>query len=295
MKMNGGDGTGIAVDRIGSGATGINPANNYIHFNGYNKEFYGYYQGSKVYEKHDNNGISIMLPADDTFNVSGSLIQFTPTEKVNVTGNIEASGNISGSSTSTGSFGRVDSAGRSYFTKGMTVGTYSESSTQLILARGALAAPAITFDGDTNTGIYQNTDNEIDISINGSNIVNMDTYNFNIQSAASLNVGINDAAKFQVSYTGHASGSLTSTGSFSRVEVAKTLVPKTDNASDLGSSTLRWSNLYVGDMELNNEGSEGNEVDGTTGKWTIQEGEHDLYLLNRKSGKKYKFKLEEVT
>ena len=46
---------------------------------------------------------------------------------------------------------------------------------------------------------------------------------------------------------------------------------------------------------MSNEGTEGNEVDGTTGVWTIQEGEDDLYLLNRKSGKKYKFKLEEIT
>ena len=39
----------------------------------------------------------------------------------------------------------------------------------------------------------------------------------------------------------------------------------------------------------------GNEIDGTKGSWTIQEGEDDLYLLNRKNGKKYRFKLEEIT
>ena len=64
---------------------------------------------------------------------------------------------------------------------------------------------------------------------------------------------------------------------------------------DLGSEAKRWANLYTGDIELSNEGSEGNEVDGTTGKWTIQEGSDDLYLLNRKNGKKYRFKLEEIT
>jgi hypothetical protein len=40
---------------------------------------------------------------------------------------------------------------------------------------------------------------------------------------------------------------------------------------------------------------EGNEVDGTNGKWTIQEGEEDLFIINRLNGKKYKFKLEEMT
>jgi hypothetical protein len=56
-----------------------------------------------------------------------------------------------------------------------------------------------------------------------------------------------------------------------------------------------WRNIYTGDLHLSNEAkSEGNAVDGTKGNWTIQEGENDLYILNNKSGKKYKFKLEEM-
>ena len=69
---------------------------------------------------------------------------------------------------------------------------------------------------------------------------------------------------------------------------------KDDNGVDLGASNYRFANLYVGDVQMSNEGSGGNEVDGTEGNWTIQEGEEDLYLLNRKNGKKYKFKLEEI-
>ena len=72
------------------------------------------------------------------------------------------------------------------------------------------------------------------------------------------------------------------------------IIPGTDNAFDLGSSSYRWKNIYSADLQLSNEGTEGNEVDGTTGSWTIQEGDDDLYLLNRKNGKKYRFKLEEV-
>ena len=71
------------------------------------------------------------------------------------------------------------------------------------------------------------------------------------------------------------------------------LYPSTDNGLDLGSSTNRWNNIYTGDIQLSNEGSQ-NEVDGSWGKWTIQEGETDLFLLNRRNGKKYKFTLEEV-
>jgi hypothetical protein len=72
--------------------------------------------------------------------------------------------------------------------------------------------------------------------------------------------------------------------------------PVTDNTYDLGTSVLRWRNVYTTDLHLSNEGKpEGNEVDGTTGNWTIQEGDENLYILNNKTGKKYKFALEEIT
>ena len=70
-------------------------------------------------------------------------------------------------------------------------------------------------------------------------------------------------------------------------------VPSNDNAKDLGAPALRWRNIYTGDLHLSNEGSQ-NNVDGTSGNWTIQEGETDLYIINNKSGKKYKFALEEI-
>ena len=76
----------------------------------------------------------------------------------------------------------------------------------------------------------------------------------------------------------------------STLTVGGDIKPAVDNSSDIGSTTKRWANLYTADVHLNNEGTDGNEIDGTTGDWNIQEGEDDLYLLNRKSGKKYKFK-----
>jgi hypothetical protein len=71
-------------------------------------------------------------------------------------------------------------------------------------------------------------------------------------------------------------------------------IPTTDNLYNLGSSTNRWANIYTGDLQLSNEGSDGNEIDHTTGSWTIQEGEDNLYILNRKTGKRYMFVLKEV-
>ena len=71
-------------------------------------------------------------------------------------------------------------------------------------------------------------------------------------------------------------------------------VPMVNNTYDLGSTTYRWRNLYTNDLNLSNEGSS-NDVDGTWGDWTIQEGESDLFLKNNRSGKKYKFNLTEVS
>ena len=69
--------------------------------------------------------------------------------------------------------------------------------------------------------------------------------------------------------------------------------PEADATRNLGASDKRWANIYSADLQLSNEGS-ANEVDGTWGQYTIQEGEEDLFLINRRSGKKYKFVLQEV-
>ena len=71
------------------------------------------------------------------------------------------------------------------------------------------------------------------------------------------------------------------------------ILPGADNTQDLGSSSKRFANLYTGDLNLSNEGST-NDVDGTWGSYVIQEGEDDLFLINRRTGKKYKFNLTEV-
>jgi len=70
-------------------------------------------------------------------------------------------------------------------------------------------------------------------------------------------------------------------------------IPSTNNSKDLGSSSNRWRNIYTNDLNLSNEGGS-NDVDGTWGSFTIQEGSDDLFLINKRNGKKYKFNLTEV-
>ena len=72
------------------------------------------------------------------------------------------------------------------------------------------------------------------------------------------------------------------------------LTPAANNSYDLGSSSYRVRNIYTNDLNLSNKGSE-NDVDGTWGDFTIQEGESDLFLINKRNGKKYKFNLTEVS
>ena len=83
-------------------------------------------------------------------------------------------------------------------------------------------------------------------------------------------------------------------GTASVLTVAGHVLPATDDGQDLGSASYQWRNIYTGDLNLNNTRGDGNEVDGTTGSWTIQEGDDNLFLLNRKTGKQYKFNLEEI-
>lgn len=78
-----------------------------------------------------------------------------------------------------------------------------------------------------------------------------------------------------------------------QIDTTGHILPGADNTQDLGSSSKRFANLYTGDLNLSNEGST-NDVDGTWGSYVIQEGEEDLFLINRRTGKKYKFNLTEV-
>ena len=72
------------------------------------------------------------------------------------------------------------------------------------------------------------------------------------------------------------------------------ILPYSNNTYDLGTSSYRWRNVYTNDLNLSNEGGK-NDVDGTWGNYTIQEGESDLFLINKRNGKKYKFNLTEVS
>ena len=77
------------------------------------------------------------------------------------------------------------------------------------------------------------------------------------------------------------------------VSAGKTFKPATTNSTDLGTTNERWRVIYTNDLELSNKGSQ-NNVDGTWGDWTLQEGENDIFMINNRTGKKFKINMTEV-
>jgi len=82
---------------------------------------------------------------------------------------------------------------------------------------------------------------------------------------------------------------ITSIGTLSSLTISGTTTashinPSSTNTVDLGSSGVRWRNIYTNDFHLSNG----------IGDYTIVEGEDDLFLYNNKNGKVYKFVIQEV-
>ena len=229
---------------------------------------------------------------------TGSLAKFTA---------IDYGGNVSGSSTSTGSFGRtstdtldLNSIQGNWTNAGNTVADLGTVTTVDINGGTIDGITALTADGDLDIGAHDLRAATITadsltatrVPFAGTDGVLSDDSDLTFATAtlSATNLTTTGTIKNMTLVRGSAA----STGSFGHVQTDGNIMPINDNTQDLGSAAKRWANLFVGDLNFNNEGSEGNEIDGTTGRWTIQEGDENLYLLNRNNGKKYKFKLEEI-
>ena len=70
-------------------------------------------------------------------------------------------------------------------------------------------------------------------------------------------------------------------------------IPADDNAYTLGNGSNRWQDVFTNDLHLSNKGGS-NKVDNSWGDYTIQEGADDLFIINNRNGKMFKFMLQEV-
>jgi len=66
--------------------------------------------------------------------------------------------------------------------------------------------------------------------------------------------------------------------------VDSNIVPSSDSAQDLGTSVLRWNNIYTGDLHLAND----------RGNYTMVEEEDMLTIRNNRTGKWYRMMMEEI-
>ena len=125
-------------------------------------------------------------------------------------------------------------------------------------------------------GLYVKVGNGEFLSRNGSQVI----AKF-LEGTGGVELYYNNSKKFNTTNTG-----ATITGHF---------LPDANNVYDLGSTAKGWRNVYMNDLNLSNMNGNINDVDGTQGSWTIQEGKDDLYIINRLNGKKFKIKLEEIS
>ena len=140
-------------------------------------------------------------------------------------------------------------------------------------------------------GVYQDSSGNIGIGTSTpTSALDIQSGNIKIGSNTLSSSGVSTFTTVNATtLTGDLTGNVIATG----VSTMRTILPQSNNSYDLGSSSVRWANIYSNDLQLSNEGSV-NDIDGTWGNYTIQEGENDLFLINRRNGKKYKFVLEEV-
>jgi hypothetical protein len=103
-------------------------------------------------------------------------------------------------------------------------------------------------------------------------LTNTDTGNF-----ASISAGIVGVSNVGMDFSVDGTRRMT-------IDSSGHVSPGTNNTQDLGTTSLRWRNIYTNDLNLSNG----------IGDYTIVEGEEDLFLYNNKNGKTYKFLIQEV-
>jgi len=171
------------------------------------------------------------------------------------------------------------------------------TSTEIVLNEGSLDRNIrMESDGNANMFFLDSGTSEIGIKTNSPDA---DLHVNGTFKAGTTTLGATTVSSLSLSGALSVGTNLTVTNSLIVGDVDSNLTPEDDNGYNLGSSSKRWKavygvNFYTGDMNLNNTNYTPNEVDGTQGSWTIQEGADDLFIINRVNGKKYKFKLEEM-
>ena len=183
----------------------------------------------------------------------------------------------------------------------------------LIDDSSSASSPALSFDTDTDLGLFRKSANIMGFSSSGTEQMTFDANGITLNdenevrfTEATSNGTNYVSIKAPSSVTSNRTLTLpdstgtiaTTTNIISTIQGVDltglhTLTPASNNVHSLGSTSLRWANIFTNDLDLSNEGGQ-NDIDGTWGSYKIQDGEEHLYLINRRNGKKYKFNLTEI-
>ena len=181
-----------------------------------------------------------------------------------------------------------------------TVGTISSGTWQgTAIANAYLANSSISIGGvSLSLGDTDSTPafNGSDITaINASNIASGTLSDDRLPSTITKNISGGTVSCTTLSASGSVTlgDSSSDTVAFNGV-LSTDLIPNANGTLDLGASGTRFANVFSSDLDLSNEAKGVNTVDGTWGSYLIEEGEEHLYITNRRSGKKFRFMLEEV-
>lgn len=176
------------------------------------------------------------------------------------------------------------------------VSTIAQLVASTVNATGIITAT--TFDGDLTGNVTGDlTGNIFSSGISTANIFNVISINSptgvsTIQQLKGDTISITGILTAS-SFSGNATGLTGIPNIIVGFTTTSTILPSADASYDLGAPSRRWNNIYSADMHFSNEGNS-NSVDGTWGSWTLQEGENDIFMLNNRTGKKYKINLTEV-
>ena len=140
-----------------------------------------------------------------------------------------------------------------------------------LLLSGSQSNTKIQFNDATQ---YIGASSLVDLDLAATTDINMDCTTVDINAALDVSgsttlngaVTLGDATGDDITFTGRA---------------ASSIVPKTDSTYDLGSATLRFANVYTGDLHLRNE----------RGDWTLYEESDHIKVRNNLTGKMFRMAL----
>ena len=247
----------------------------------------------------DANYVGVVTASNFVGSLTGNATGLSGSPDITVgtiSGNVI--GNVTGEINSTG----VSTVGQLQATNVNSVGIITASSFSGTVPSANLSGDLPAIDGSALLNVPAGT-----VALTATNntnaqhficIVDSNTGNENIRTDTDLQYNPNTNTLTSVNFNGTLAGSATGLTGTPAITVGNitsyNIIPAAHNTYDLGSTAVRFANIFSADLQLSNKDANPNVVDGTWGDWTLQEGEEDIFMINNRSGKKYKINLTEV-